>query len=120
MLKEPEIGILIADDHSIFRDGLRRLLEAEPGFCVIGEATNGEETLALTKELQPDVLLLDDPLRGLDGFARLEQIEVLRELHRLGSTMEFAGYDTSLNRRRLDLLKEAARACCIYFSPPGK
>src|SRR5438067_11980172 len=36
---------------------------------------------------EPDVLLLDDPLRGLDGFARLEQIEVLRELHHLGSTM---------------------------------
>lgn len=36
---------------------------------------------------EPDVLLLDDPLRGLDGFTRLEQIEVLRELHRLGSTM---------------------------------
>ncbi len=40
---------------------------------------------------EPDVLLLDDPLRGLDGFARLEQIEVLRELHRLGSTMVVAG-----------------------------
>lgn len=39
---------------------------------------------------EPDVLLLDDPLRGLDGFARLEQIEVLRELHRLGSTMLIA------------------------------
>jgi ABC-2 type transport system ATP-binding protein len=39
---------------------------------------------------EPDVLLLDDPLRGLDGFARLEQIEVLRELHRLGSTMVVA------------------------------
>jgi len=40
---------------------------------------------------EPDVLLLDDPLRGLDGFARLEQIEVLRELHRLGLTMLVAG-----------------------------
>jgi len=40
---------------------------------------------------EPDVLLLDDPLRALDGFARLEQIEVLRELHRLGSTMIVAG-----------------------------
>ena len=39
---------------------------------------------------EPDVLLLDDPLRGLDGFARLEHIEVLRELHRLGSTMMLA------------------------------
>ena len=45
--------------------------------------------LALASALvhEPDVLLLDDPLRGLDGFARLEQIEVLRELHRLGSTV---------------------------------
>ncbi|HET6320207.1 MAG TPA: ABC transporter ATP-binding protein, partial [Chloroflexota bacterium] len=43
---------------------------------------------------EPDVLLLDDPLRGLDGFARLEQIEVLRELHRLGSTMVVAGTRT--------------------------
>jgi ABC-type multidrug transport system ATPase subunit len=40
---------------------------------------------------EPDVLLLDDPLRGLDGFARLEQLEVLRELRRLGSTMVLAG-----------------------------
>ena len=49
--------------------------------------------LALASALvhEPDVLLLDDPLRGLDGFARLEQIEVLRELHRLGSTMIMAG-----------------------------
>ncbi len=48
--------------------------------------------LALASALvhEPDVLLLDDPLRGLDGFARLEQIEVLRELHRLGSTMIIA------------------------------
>jgi ABC-type multidrug transport system ATPase subunit len=48
--------------------------------------------LALASALvhEPDVLLLDDPLRGLDGFARIEQIEVLRELHRLGSTMVVA------------------------------
>src|SRR5690242_16603718 len=49
--------------------------------------------LALAAALvhEPDVLLLDDPLRALDGFARLEQIEVLRELHRLGSTVVIAG-----------------------------
>jgi ABC-2 type transport system ATP-binding protein len=56
----------------------------------VGSFSPGERRrLALAAALvhEPDVLLLDDPLRGLDGFARLEQIEVLRELHRLGSTM---------------------------------
>jgi ABC-2 type transport system ATP-binding protein len=60
----------------------------------VGSLSPGERRrLALAGALvhEPDVLLLDDPLRGLDGFARLEQIEVLRELHRLGSTMVVAG-----------------------------
>jgi ABC-2 type transport system ATP-binding protein len=60
----------------------------------IGAFSPGERRrLAMAGALvhEPDVLLLDDPLRGLDGFARLEQIEVLRELHRLGSTMVVAG-----------------------------
>jgi ABC-2 type transport system ATP-binding protein len=59
----------------------------------VGSFSPGERRrLALASALvhEPDVLLLDDPLRGLDGFARLEQIEVLRELHRLGSTMILA------------------------------
>jgi ABC-2 type transport system ATP-binding protein len=59
----------------------------------VGSYSPGERRrLALASALvhEPDVLLLDDPLRGLDGFARLEQIEVLRELHRLGSTMVLA------------------------------
>jgi len=79
-LNQPEIGILIADDHSIFRDGLRRLLEAEPGFCVVGEATNGEETLTLTRDLEPDVLLLDVSMPRLSG------LEVLRRLPKESGT----------------------------------
>jgi ABC-type multidrug transport system ATPase subunit len=60
----------------------------------ISEFSPGERRrLALASALvhEPDVLLLDDPLRGLDGYARLEQLEVLRELGRLGSTMVLAG-----------------------------
>lgn len=56
----------------------------------VADLSPGERRrLALASALvhEPDVLLLDDPLRGLDGFARIEQIEVLRELHRLGSTL---------------------------------
>jgi ABC-2 type transport system ATP-binding protein len=60
----------------------------------VGALSPGQRRrLALAAALvhEPDVLLLDDPLRALDGFARLEQIEVLRELHHLGSTMIVAG-----------------------------
>jgi ABC-2 type transport system ATP-binding protein len=60
----------------------------------VGRFSPGERRrLALASALvhEPDVLLLDDPLRGLDGYARLEQLEVLRELRRLGSTMVVAG-----------------------------
>ncbi|HEY1402210.1 MAG TPA: response regulator transcription factor, partial [Terriglobales bacterium] len=53
------IRIVIADDHPIFRDGLRRLLEAEPDMKVVGEACDGREAVKLATEIKPDILLLD-------------------------------------------------------------
>ncbi len=81
MSKTQDIQILIADDHSIFRDGLRKLLEAEGGFIVVGEATNGEEALNLVRELRPDVLLLDISMPRLNG------LEVLRRLPKSTSSL---------------------------------
>jgi two-component system nitrate/nitrite response regulator NarL len=68
------VRILIADDHPIFRDGLRKLLEAEPGFVVAGEAADGAEAVKLVRQLKPDILLLDLAMPGLPG------LETLREL----------------------------------------
>lgn len=68
------IRILIADDHPIFRDGLRKLLEAEPGLTVVGEACDGAEAVAMARQLTPDILLLDLAMPRLPG------IEALREL----------------------------------------
>lgn len=71
---QSNIRILVADDHSIFRDGLRRLLEAEAGFRVIGEAATGEEASVLVQELQPDMLLLDDSMPDLTGIDVLKRL----------------------------------------------
>lgn len=68
------IRIVIADDHAIFRDGLRRLLATQPDFQVLAEASDGKEAIALAKELRPDVLLLDLAMPRVPGM------EVLREL----------------------------------------
>ena len=68
------IRIVIADDHAIFRDGLRRLLATQEDFVVIAEASDGKEAIALATELRPDVLLLDLAMPRVPGM------EVLREL----------------------------------------
>jgi two-component system nitrate/nitrite response regulator NarL len=59
------IRILIADDHPILRDGLRKLLEAEQDFVVAGEACDGHEALQVTRQLEPDMLLLDFVMPGV-------------------------------------------------------
>jgi two-component system, NarL family, nitrate/nitrite response regulator NarL len=68
------VRIVIADDHPIFRDGLRRLLEAESDLKVIGEACDGTEAVKLAQQLKPDILLLDLAMPRQPG------LEALREL----------------------------------------
>lgn len=69
--------ILIVDDHPAFRYGLRRLLESEPGFCVLGEAANGAEAIKLVGQLRPDVVLLDLAMRERSGLEVLGDIIAL-------------------------------------------
>ena len=65
--------ILIADDHSLFRDGLRSLLQAE-GHEIVGEAKNGAEAVALARELKPDLVLMDVQMPEMDGISATRAI----------------------------------------------
>ncbi|MFQ5777934.1 MAG: response regulator [Terriglobia bacterium] len=68
---QERIRVLVADDHTIFREGLRRLLEAEDDITVVGEARTGTECVSLVKKLNPDVVLLDLKMPEQDGLAVL-------------------------------------------------
>jgi len=75
----PETTIIIADDHPIFRQGLRQLIEKQPGFRVVGEAADGETALALLASERPAVGILDLNMPRLDGFAvarRSQQLQL--------------------------------------------
>jgi len=68
------LRILIADDHPLFRDGLRVLLEAMPDLAVVGEATSGDEAVALAEQLEPDVVLMDLKMPGIGGVEATRRI----------------------------------------------
>src|ERR1700732_1199655 len=73
--KKATVRILIADDHPIVRDGLKKLLQLEEDFEVVGEAGDGREVLEKVHELDPDVLLLDLRMPNLDGLSALQALQ---------------------------------------------
>lgn len=74
------VSIVVADDHKIVREGLIRLLETRDDFTVIGEASNGEEAVAMVLERKPDVVLMDINMPKLSG------IDATRQLGKAGCT----------------------------------
>ena len=70
-----QIRVLIADDHTIVRSGVRLLLEAEADIEVVGEALNGREALNLAESLQPDVVLMDITMPEMDGLEATREIK---------------------------------------------
>jgi two-component system nitrate/nitrite response regulator NarL len=68
------IRVLIADDHTIFREGLRKLLDAENDVTIVGEASSGSEAVQLLAKLKPDILLLDLRMPDRDGLSVLEEV----------------------------------------------
>jgi DNA-binding NarL/FixJ family response regulator len=73
-----EIKILIADDHPIFRGGLKSVIEKERGLRVVAEAETGAAALELIKAHEPDVAVLDLDMPEMDGFAVARELQILR------------------------------------------
>jgi DNA-binding NarL/FixJ family response regulator len=69
------IRVLLADDHALLREGLRGLLDAEPDFEVVGEASDGAEAVEQTNRIMPDLVLMDVDMPVLDGVAATERIK---------------------------------------------
>jgi DNA-binding NarL/FixJ family response regulator len=80
-----EVTILIAEDHPVYRDGLRQIIASDPGLKILRETGNGAEALRLARALQPDILVLDMDLPGLNGL----EIARSRQTERLGFEIIF-------------------------------
>ena len=95
------IRILVADDHPIVRDGLVAVLETQPDFEIVGEASDGYEVLTQVEDRSPDVILLDLEMPNLDGVATLVR---LKEQASVANVIVFTAFDTD------DKIVEAVRA----------
>jgi DNA-binding NarL/FixJ family response regulator len=78
-----KIRIVVADDHPIFRDGLCKLLALEEDFEVIAQAQDGREVLEILQQCEPDILLLDLKMPGLDGLGTLQRLQQSRNKTRV-------------------------------------
>jgi DNA-binding NarL/FixJ family response regulator len=127
------IRVLVADDHTIVRTGIRHVLEGEPGFDVVGEASNGTEAFELAEELHPDVVVLDISMPGESGLqiaARLGTVSspprvLILSMHDNAEyvleSVRAGAHGYLLKDTAATELRSAIRAICrgeSYFSPP--
>ena len=112
-MENKPIRLIIADDHAIFRDGLRRLLATQPDFQVIGEASDGKEAISLAQSMKPDVLLLDLAMPRVPGM------EVLRELSRQETPVRTILLTAAIQPFAVtSALQLGARGIVLKASPP--
>lgn len=106
-----EKKILICDDHKIFREGLRALLEKQPGVKVVGGARDGLEAVRLTRELSPDIVIMDISMPGLNG------IEAARKLSRVKKSARVIALSMHNDRKYVtEIFKAGARAYLLKDS----
>src|ERR1039458_6562565 len=78
-----KIRIVVADDHPIFRDGLCKLLALEEDFEVVAQAQDGRQVLDVLQQYEPDILLLDLKMPGLDGLSTLQRLQAVKNKTRV-------------------------------------
>src|SRR6185436_4864159 len=77
MSKEPNIRVLVADDHAVVREGIRHVLAEANGFNVVGEAASGTDAVTMSADTEPDVVVLDVSMPGGSG------LEVIADVRRV-------------------------------------
>ena len=109
-----QVRILLADDHNILRDGMRLLLERQPGFSVVGEAADGREIVQLAQAHSPDVVVMDIAMPNMNGIEATRRI--VEKFPSTGVVILSMHYDESYVIRSLKagarayLLKDAMKA----------
>lgn len=108
------IKVILADDHVLFREGTRNLIEQEDDIEVVGEASDGEEAVKLVNELQPNVALMDIAMPRMNGIEATKQIKAL---HPATAVLILTAYD---NDQYIIALLEAGAAGYLLKNVSGK
>src|ERR1700692_1105155 len=108
------LRILVADDHEVVREGMRALIEHEPGWQVCGTAANGQEAVDTAKKLKPEVVVLDMTMPELDG------LEALRQIKRSSPNTEVVIFSAHHSEEVIEQVFEAGAKSYIQKSDAGR
>ena len=108
----PEIRLLLTDDHPVLRDGLAAILETQSDFQVVAQAGDGAEAVRLAQARQPDVILMDLEMPGMDGVEAIQRIRAVNPKARI---LVFTAFDT--DERILGAVQAGAQGYLLKGAP---